>query len=100
MKPEKPAGRELGQAWRYDVLGYTFAFSIILFAGAGYLLDRLLGTRFILTIVGTLIGACIAFVWVYLKVQQDEREYEAGRKRGSANGGADGSGEAEGPGGP
>ena len=84
MEPKRPAGRELGQAWRYDALGYTFAFSIILFAGAGYLLDRWLGTRFILTVVGTLIGAGVAFAWVYLKIQQDEKEYEAQRKQGGS----------------
>jgi hypothetical protein len=84
MQQQKPAGGELGRAWRYDVLGYTFAFSIILFAGAGYLLDRWLGTRFILTVVGTLIGAGVAFAWVYLKIQQDEKEYEARRKHGGS----------------
>jgi F0F1-type ATP synthase assembly protein I len=97
MEPKRPAGRELGQAWRYDALGYTFAFSIILFAGAGYLLDRWLGTRFILTVVGTLVGAGVAFAWVYLKIQQDEKEYEAQRKGRSAAGrlgGSDSSGES------
>ena len=84
MEPEKPTGRELGQAWRYDVLGYTFAFSIMLFAGAGYLLDRWLGTRPILTIVGTLAGAALAFAWVYRKVRQDEAEFEARRREDGA----------------
>ena len=82
MEPEKPAGRELGQAWRYESLGYTFAFSIMLFAGVGYLLDRWLGIRPILTIVGTLVGAGIAFAWVYLRLQRDEAEYRARRKPG------------------
>jgi F0F1-type ATP synthase assembly protein I len=81
MEPKKPAARELGQAWRYDTLGYTFALSIMLFAGAGYLLDRWLGIRPILTIVGTLLGAAVAFVWVYRKVRQDEAEYEARRRQ-------------------
>ena len=104
MEPEEPAGRELGQAWRYDALGYTFAFSVMLFAGAGYLLDRWLGTRPILTIVGTLAGAGMAFAWVYLKVRQDEAEYAAKRKRkkgGSAArrlGGSNRSGETGGSG--
>ena len=35
MGPKKPVGQELGQAWKYDTLGYTFAFSVILWAGAG-----------------------------------------------------------------
>ncbi len=75
MEPKKTSGEQLGEAWRYDTLGYTFAFSIMLFAAAGYLLDRWLGTRPILTIVGTLAGAGLAFLWVYQKVRQDERTY-------------------------
>jgi len=81
MEPEKPTGQELGQAWRYDVLGYTFAFSVILGAGAGYVVDRWLGTKPILTAVGTLIGAALAFVWVYMKVRRDEAAFEAERRR-------------------
>jgi F0F1-type ATP synthase assembly protein I len=97
MEPEEPAGRELGQAWRYDTLGYTFAFSVMLFAGAGYLLDRWLGTRPILTVMGTLAGAGIAFAWVYVKVRQDEAEYTAKRKKGgSAARGPGGSGDSGG----
>ena len=60
MGPKKPVGQELGQAWKYDTLGYTFAFSVILWAGAGYLLDRVLGTMPFLTILGTLVGAGLA----------------------------------------
>jgi len=86
MRPKKTVGQELGQAWRYDTLGYTFAFSIMLFAGAGYLLDRWLGTKPILTVVGTLVGAVLAFVWVYLKVMKDEARYKAEKKDGSAVG--------------
>lgn len=75
MTPKKRVGRELGEAWRYDTLGYTFAFSVIIFAGAGWLLDGVLGTRPFLTISGTIVGAALAFAWVYLKVKQDESEY-------------------------
>lgn len=75
MGPKKRVGRELGQAWRYDTLGYTFAFSVIIFAGLGWLLDGLLGTRPFLTIVGTLVGAGLAFAWVFLKVKQDESDH-------------------------
>ncbi len=90
MRPKKPVGRELGQAWRYDTLGYTFAFSVILFAGAGYLLDRWLGWTPLLTIGGTLVGAALAFVWVYLKVRQDEAAFEARRGQGPDSPGSGG----------
>lgn len=65
------AGRGQGGAVGYDTLGYTFAVSIILFTGAGYLLDRWLGWVPVLTIVGTLVGAALAFAWVYSKVSAD-----------------------------
>ena len=82
MDPKEPAGRQLGRAWRYDSLGYTFAFSIMLFAGAGYLLDRWLGLVPILTIAGTLVGTIFAIAWVYLQVQQDDQKYRDRRKAG------------------
>ncbi|MDH4132739.1 MAG: AtpZ/AtpI family protein [Gemmatimonadota bacterium] len=75
MTPKRPVSGELGQAWRYGTLGYTFAFSIILFAGVGYLLDRWLGFQPFLTIAGTLVGAGLAFVWVFMKVTRDEAEW-------------------------
>lgn len=56
---------------QYGALGNTFAFSIMLFAGAGYLLDRWLGLLPILTIVGTLVGTGMAVARVYLRVRQD-----------------------------
>ena len=75
MGSKRTVSRDLGQAWRYDVLGYTFAFTVIVGAGLGYLLDRWLGTRPILTVVGTLVGAAMAFLWVYMKVSRDEARY-------------------------
>jgi F0F1-type ATP synthase assembly protein I len=79
MEPKKPVSRELGEAWRYDTLGYTFAFSVILGAGLGWLIDRWFGTRPLLTILGTLVGAGLAMVWVYLKIRTDEEKAAARR---------------------
>lgn len=87
MEPKKPAEGEPPGAWRYDTLGYTFAFSILLFAGAGFLLDRWLGTAPLLIIVGTLLGAGLAFARVYTKVRQDDRAYRA-EQGGKRDGGA------------
>ena len=81
MGGRKPAGKELGEAWRYDSLGYTFAFTVILFAGIGWLLDRWLGTRPILTVAGTLAGAGLAMVWVILKIRADQEKYTAQHRR-------------------
>jgi F0F1-type ATP synthase assembly protein I len=83
MRGQKPVGKELGQAWRYDSLGYTFAFSVIVFAGLGFLLDRWLHTTPIITVAGTLAGAGLAFFWVYQKVKSDETRYKAEHGRGA-----------------
>lgn len=80
MKGQKPVQKELGEAWRYDTLGYTFAFSVIVFAGVGFLIDRLFKTIPIFTVVGTLVGAGLAFVWVYQRVKADEARFKAERK--------------------
>jgi F0F1-type ATP synthase assembly protein I len=77
MKPKEPVGPELGQAWRYESLGYTFAFSIVLFAGAGFLLDRWLGSTPLLTVLGTLVGAGLAIAWVFLRLREDEARHRA-----------------------
>jgi F0F1-type ATP synthase assembly protein I len=77
MEPKKPARREPGLALQYGALGNTFAFSIMLFAGAGYLLDRWLGLLPILTIVGTLVGTGMAVARVYLRVRQDAADNQA-----------------------
>lgn len=88
MKGQKPVQKELGEAWRYDTLGYTFAFSVIVFAGVGFLFDRLFKTIPIFTVVGTLVGAGLAFVWVYQKVKSDEARYKA--EHGPPRSGEDG----------
>ncbi|HSB54290.1 MAG TPA: AtpZ/AtpI family protein [Gemmatimonadales bacterium] len=80
MKGPKPVQKEVGEAWRYETLGYTFAFSVIVFAGAGFLLDRVFKTTPIFTVAGTLVGAGLAFVWVYQKVKADEARFKAERK--------------------
>jgi F0F1-type ATP synthase assembly protein I len=83
MEPKKRGGQGLGGAVGYDTLGYTFALSIMLFAGAGYLLDRWLGWVPVLTIVGTLTGAGLAFAWVYTKVRGDDTAaHDQGPERG------------------
>jgi F0F1-type ATP synthase assembly protein I len=81
MGGRKPEGTELGQAWRYDTLGYTFAFSVIIFAGIGFLLDRWLHTTPLITVIGTLLGAAMAFFWAYSKVRADEARYKAKHPR-------------------
>jgi F0F1-type ATP synthase assembly protein I len=77
MEPSQPPGRELGTGYHYVSMGLTFAVGTILFMGLGYLVDRWLGVLPFLTIAGTIVGAVLSFVWVYRKLEQDARDYEA-----------------------
>ena len=81
MEPENAPGRELGEGYSYVSLGITFAGGVIMFAGAGFLLDRWLGWLPILTIAGTLVGAVLSFLWVYQKLTADERRYQREHSR-------------------
>jgi len=46
-----------------------FAGGIITFVAGGFLLDRWLGTMPAFTIAGTLLGAALSFINVYVKLQ-------------------------------
>ena len=49
-------------------IGMQFAAGIVFFVLAGYFLDRWLGTVPILTVAGTLFGATMSFINVYMKL--------------------------------
>ena len=59
---------EVGAAYRYVSLGLMFAGGILLFMGAGYALDRWIGTMPFGTVAGTLVGAVLSFLSVYRRV--------------------------------
>jgi F0F1-type ATP synthase assembly protein I len=77
MEPGPTPGRDLGTGYKYVSMGMSFAGGIVLFTGLGYLLDRWLGLLPFLTIAGTITGSTVSFLWVYQKLKQDERKYEA-----------------------
>jgi F0F1-type ATP synthase assembly protein I len=77
MTPEKRSSEELGTGYKYVSLGISFALGIVLFMGLGFLLDRWLKVSPAFTVVGTLVGAFVSFVWVFTKLRADERQYEA-----------------------
>jgi F0F1-type ATP synthase assembly protein I len=79
-KPEEPVGRELGQGYKYVSLGLTFAGGIVMFMGAGFLLDRLLGLLPVFTVAGTLVGSVLSFIRVYYRLKADEDADRAQRK--------------------
>lgn len=71
MKPDRGSNREVGDGYRYVALGITFGLGIVLFMGAGYLLDRWLGTMPWLTMLGTLVGSGLSFLNVYAKLEKE-----------------------------
>lgn len=79
-KPEEPPGRELGQGYKYVSLGLTFAGGIVMFMGAGFLVDRLLGLLPVFTVAGTLVGSVLSFLRVYHRLKADEDAERARRK--------------------
>jgi len=76
MTPEKRPPQELGTGYKYVSLGMSFGLGIVLFMGLGFLLDRWLKVSPAFTVVGTLFGAVVSFIWVYHKLRADEQQYE------------------------
>lgn len=73
MEPNRTPFREVGEGYTYVGLGCSFAAGIVLFVGAGWLLDRWLGTTPLFVILGTVVGAVLSFLSVYFKLQADAR---------------------------
>jgi F0F1-type ATP synthase assembly protein I len=76
------AGRALGEGYRYLGIGLQFAGGIVFFALGGVALDRWLGLMPLFTISGTILGATLSFINVYIKLQADI-DAEAKRKKGN-----------------
>jgi F0F1-type ATP synthase assembly protein I len=61
-------------AYRYAGLGMQFAGGTLMFAGAGYLLDRWLHILPALTVLGMMVGGVLSFLSVYRKVIGDQEK--------------------------
>ena len=72
----------MGEGYRYMGIGLQFAGGIVFFSLGGVALDRWLGLMPLFTISGTLLGATLSFVNVYIKLQADI-DAEAKRKKGN-----------------
>ena len=72
MRHPKGSEQGVGVGYRYVSLGLTFAGGILLFMGAGYVLDRWLGTLPWLLLTGTIAGAVLSFLAVYRRLMADE----------------------------
>ena len=83
MAPDPSPNRELGEGYKYVAMGMQFAGGIIMFMAAGWALDRWLKLTPILTIAGTLVGAVLSFLSVYLRLtaEQDARKRQKDAER-------------------
>lgn len=77
---DKKASRALGEGYRFLGIGMQFAAGIVAFTLGGVALDRWLGLMPLFTIIGTLLGATLSFVSVYIKLQAFA-DAEAKRKK-------------------
>ena len=64
-------GRSFGEGYSYVALGFSFAFAILLFGAAGWLVDGWLGTRPLFALVGAGIGGFGGFMNIYYRVKKD-----------------------------
>lgn len=60
--------------YRYVGLGLTFALSIVLFFGLGYLLDKRLGTLPIFSLIGAFLGGIGGFLHIYRSVIRESEK--------------------------
>ena len=64
-------GRSFGEGYSYVALGFSFAFAILVFGAAGWLVDGWLGTRPLFALVGAGLGGFAGFMNIYYRVQRD-----------------------------
>lgn len=60
----------LTEVYRFSGLGCMFAAAVIVFLGAGWLLDRWIGTLPVFTTAGALVGAALATVSIWRRLQE------------------------------
>jgi len=77
-----PVGRGFGAGYAIVGAGFQLAFAILFFLGAGYLADRWLGTRPVLTLLGVAVGLGAGFYAFFVRVLAEEHRGGAGMRRG------------------
>ena len=71
---ERPVSRGMGAGYQIVGAGFQLAFSILFFAGMGYLLDRAIDTRPWFMLVGLLVGLGAGFYAFWLKVNAEAKK--------------------------
>ncbi len=70
--PEEDAqSRGFGAGYAIVAAGFQLAFAVLLFLGAGILLDRWLHTRPVVSLIGVLVGLGAGMYAVLLRVQAE-----------------------------
>ncbi|HWZ28859.1 MAG TPA: AtpZ/AtpI family protein [Gemmatimonadales bacterium] len=78
---KKGLAQGFGEGYSYVAAGFTFAFAILLFGAAGWLLDGWIHTRPLFAVLAGLLGGVAAFMNLYYRVQRDiEQDRERKRK--------------------
>lgn len=66
-----PDQKSYGEGYAYVGMGFTFAIAILVFGGAGWLMDSWLHTRPLFFIVGAFGGGFAGFMSIYNRVKRD-----------------------------
>ena len=82
---ESPEGRGFGAGYAIVAAGFQLAFAVLVFLGAGVLVDRWLHTRPVFTLIGVLVGLGGG---MYAFIQRVLAESPGTRRRGGPGGGA------------
>lgn len=76
QRDERPVSRGMGAGYQIVGAGFQLVFSILFFAGMGYLLDRAIHTRPWFMLVGILVGLGAGFYAFWRKVSAEAKEAE------------------------
>jgi F0F1-type ATP synthase assembly protein I len=72
----------MGEGYRLVALGMNFAGGVIIFALAGFWLDRRLGATPAFTLGGTLLGLVLSFLNIYWKLAAYEKRHREEKEKG------------------
>ena len=66
-----PDNKDYGTGYAYVGMGFSFAFAILLFGAAGWVVYGWLHTRPLFAIVGAFLGGFAGFMSIYARVKRD-----------------------------
>jgi F0F1-type ATP synthase assembly protein I len=77
---QSPTGKGFGEGYEYLALALAVPFAMLLFGGAGWLLDGWLHTRPLFAIIGGLLGAFAGTARIYYRVTGEGRDAGRGKR--------------------